>query len=60
MRKSRDSGTRPMDDLSIAFEGSRKAVNAAIDKICEFTGNLNLYSYFIACQVTTTFSRALG
>lgn len=27
-----------MDDLSIAFEGSRKAVNAAIDKICEFTG----------------------
>lgn len=38
VRKSRDSGTRPMDDLSIAFEGSRKAVNAAIDKICEFTG----------------------
>jgi len=38
MRKMRESGNRPTDDLSIAFEGSRKAVNTAIDKICEFTG----------------------
>jgi hypothetical protein len=27
-----------MDELSVAFEGSRKVVNIAIDKICEFTG----------------------
>lgn len=38
MRRMRESGTRPVDDLSMAFEGSRKAVNTAIDKICEFTG----------------------
>lgn len=57
MRKMRESGTRPLDDLSIAFEGSRKAVNTAIDKICEFTGiGLSL----IVRQVTTTSSRALG
>lgn len=43
MRKMRESGSRPMDELSMAFEGSRKAVNTAIDKICEFTGiNLSL------------------
>ena len=39
MRRMRESSTRPMDDLSMAFEGSRKAVNTAIDMICEFTGS---------------------
>jgi hypothetical protein len=39
MRRMRESNSRPMDDLSMAFEGSRKAVNTAIDKICDFTGN---------------------
>lgn len=46
-----------MDDLSMAFEGSRKAVNAAIDKICEFTGNGLVFKsvlILLACQVTTT------
>lgn len=38
MRGSRVPGSRPMDDLSLAFEGSRKAVNNAIDMVCEFTG----------------------
>ncbi|KAG0604223.1 hypothetical protein M758_10G154400 [Ceratodon purpureus] len=38
MRRMRESGARPVDDLSMAFEGSRKAVNTAIDKICDFTG----------------------
>lgn len=38
MTRMRESGNRQMDYLSTAFEGSRKAVNAAIDKICEFTG----------------------
>lgn len=43
MRRMRESGSRPTDDLSMAFEGSRKAVNTAIDKICDYTGtNLGL------------------
>ncbi|KAJ7207695.1 hypothetical protein O6H91_Y482800 [Diphasiastrum complanatum] len=31
-------GSRPLDELSSAFDGSRNAANVAIDKICEFTG----------------------
>ncbi|XP_024542200.1 uncharacterized protein LOC9647607 [Selaginella moellendorffii] len=33
-----DVRVRPLDEISSSFDGSRKAANAAIDKICEFTG----------------------
>ncbi|BBN07882.1 hypothetical protein MPTK1_4g07000 [Marchantia polymorpha subsp. ruderalis] len=33
----RPPGSKPLDELS-AFDGTRKAVNVSIDKICDFTG----------------------
>lgn len=38
MRRMREPGSRQTDEFSLAFEGSRNAVNSAIDKICDFTG----------------------
>lgn len=38
LKPRRVTANRPMDVLSTAFDGTRKAVNAAIDRICEFTG----------------------
>ncbi|GLJ39640.1 hypothetical protein SUGI_0810350 [Cryptomeria japonica] len=38
LKQRRVIANRPADVFSTAFDGTRKAVNAAIDKICEFTG----------------------
>ncbi|KAH9315987.1 hypothetical protein KI387_024614, partial [Taxus chinensis] len=38
LKQRRVTVNRPVDVFSTAFDGTRKAVNAAIDKICEFTG----------------------
>eukprot|EP01018_Ginkgo_biloba_P012594 Gb_03723 [translate_table: standard] len=35
---SRHVPNKPVDEFSTSFDGTRKAVNAAIDRMCDFTG----------------------
>ncbi|KAJ7545205.1 hypothetical protein O6H91_09G110600 [Diphasiastrum complanatum] len=43
LKSKQSKGARPTDELSSCLNGSRKEVNMAIEKICDFTGTKIIY-----------------